>query len=134
MSIPANFDECACAEINVESTWKGVVKTTSAESQTPKEMYQFYDAEVQTGVRTEIVEDVAGKESGGLTVLDFLCDNHSSRCREEWEHEIRSGKVSVDGDMVTHSSMKIEIEQYIEYVNIKSDREVMISLIDNMLH
>ena len=122
------FDDCSCGNIDLKSTWRSAIKTTSSECQTSAELYKFEDAEVQTGICAEIIEDVVSKKSHGLSLLGFLCDYHSHRNRDEWEREIKSGKVSVEGEICLNPSTLVDPENYIEYVNIKSDAGVRSNL------
>jgi hypothetical protein len=125
MSMAVNFEDCVCGNIDIQAAWNNFLKTSTSECQTPSELYRFEDAEVQTGIHTEIIEDVVSKKSRAMTLLDFLSEYHNRRSRTNWEKEIRNGKVSVDGEKVLNPSLTVDPEQYVEYVNIQNDVEVI---------
>lgn len=117
MSISIKFEDVVCESLSFASNWKNKIQACSAECQTPAEMYQFEDAETQSGVCTEVVEEVVSKKDTGFTLLNFLCEYREHRSREVWGEMIAGGKATVDGEVVTNPDTIVEPEQYIEVVN-----------------
>ena len=56
MTSKTKFSDYSGETQSVESTWK-LKETTSSSSQTPEELFQFSENEMQTGIKTEIVQD-----------------------------------------------------------------------------
>lgn len=117
MSLAIKFEDVVCESLDVKSNWKNKIKSTSAECQTPAEMYQFEDAEAQSGLHTEIVEEVVSKKDKGFTLIDYLCEYCDHRTREVWTEMILEGKATVDGEVFVDPEHRVEPEQYIEVVN-----------------
>lgn len=82
MSLAIKFEDTTCESISIGSSWKNKIKSRNAESQTPEEMYQFEEAETQSGLHTELVEEVVSKKDTGFTLLDYLCEYRDNRSRE----------------------------------------------------
>ena len=117
MSLSIKFEDVTCESLSIASNWKNKLQCTSVECQTPEEMYQFEDAETQSGVHTEVVEEVVSKKDTSFTLLDYLCEYREHRTREVWGEMIAAGKATVDGEVVTNPAATLEPEQYIEVVN-----------------
>jgi hypothetical protein len=117
MSLAIKFEDVVCESVSVGSSWKNKIKCSSAECQTPSEMYQFEDAETQSGLFTETVEEVVSKKDRGYSLLNYLCEYRENRTREVWAEMIAAGKATVDGEVVTNVDAAVEPEQYIEVVN-----------------
>mmetsp|Transcript_14874 Transcript_14874/g.22368 ORF Transcript_14874/g.22368 Transcript_14874/m.22368 type:complete len:754 (-) Transcript_14874:107-2368(-) len=128
--IAISFEDTSCGVMDITSTWEANISRDTAETQTPSEMFMFEDAEVQTGLYTEIVEEVVSKKDVGANLVDLLAEYHKQRGREAWAAMIREGKVSIDGETVTHPDKVLEPDQYIEFVNEKSNAETEISRAD----
>lgn len=126
MSIVISFDDSESISINLESSWKGKSIKKDNETQTTKELWQFEDSEVQTGLYTEIIEEVVGKNDIGYNLVSFMSQYRKKRTKEEWNKVIKEGKIGIDGEIVTNPDIILEPEQYIEFVNISCNAEVFI--------
>lgn len=129
MSLAIKFEDVMCVSLNIGSNWKNKIKCVSAECQTPAEMYQFEDAETQSGLFTEVVEEVVSKKDTGFSLLTYLCEYRENRSREVWAEMIAEGKATVDGEVVTNPEAAVEPEQYIEVVNERVSVQVSERLI-----
>jgi hypothetical protein len=132
MSLAIKFEDVTCESLSVASNWKNKIKCTSAECQTPAEMYQFEDAETQSGLYTEVVEEVVSKKDTGFTLLNYLCEYREHRTRKAWGEMIAGGKATVDGEVVTNPEAGVEPEQYIEVVNETVSVQVHVVFCDVM--
>lgn len=109
---------------SLESTWRTSASKGDADTQTPREMYQFSETEMQSGVETQVLQDqVKGKHSG-LTLLEHYCKLHPELSRDEWRAEIGRGKVTVDCEVTTKGDAQLQTDFFLEYVNVCSDKEV----------
>ena len=117
MSVSVKFEDVSCESLSVSSSWRGKIKSAVAECQTPPEMYRFEDAEAQSGLHTEIVEEVVSKKDTGFSLLTYLCEYRENRTKEVWAEMIAGGKATIDGEVVTNPDALVEPEQYIEVVN-----------------
>jgi hypothetical protein len=127
MSYQISFEDCDCGSVDIISSWKSSVKYSTKECQTSPELYQFEDAEVQTGLFTEIIEEVVNRDDTGYQLSSFLSKYHhqNHRSHDDWNQLIREGKVGVDGEIVTNPDSLVEPEQYIEFVNISCNAQVI---------
>jgi hypothetical protein len=129
MSYPISFEDCECGFVEIVSSWKTTTKYATKECQTSPELYQFEDAEVQTGLFTEILEEVVSRDDSGYQLSSLLTKYHQKKySNEDWNQFIREGKVGVDGEIVTNPDSLVEPEQYIEFVNISCNAQVALSI------
>ena len=117
MSVSVKFEDTSCESVRVGSSWRNKIKAVNESTQTPEDMYQFEDAETQSGLYTEIVEEVVGKKDTGYSLLEYLSEYRENRTREVWAEMIAQGKASIDGEVVVNPDASLEVEQYIEVVN-----------------
>ena len=125
MSLNITFEDSESVFINIKSDWKNKTIKKDSESQTSSDLWQFEDSEVQTGLYNEIIEEVVGKEDIGYTLSSFMTKYRKKRTKEEWNKVIKEGKIGIDGEVVINPEIILEPEQYIEFVNIACNVEVI---------
>lgn len=103
------------------------MSSNSIECQTAPELYQFEDAEMQTGMGTNIMQSEVSSKFSGKTLLEFLSRTKKKVTSEEWEQRIVSGLVTVDMEVVADPQAIVEEDFFIEFVEYKRDISVSIS-------
>lgn len=128
MTTKINFTDSACASLTLSSLWRSSHgdSTRDQYSQTPSEFYKFCEVETQTGICTEIYQDQVTGKSAGTTLFDCLSGKFRGHDEKDWKTKIENGFVTVDCEVATDPSMKMETDFFIECVNVKCDVEVWI--------
>jgi hypothetical protein len=121
------LEDCQCDYVEIKSSWKDNVKVQTKECQTPIEFYQFQDMEIQTGLDAEILEEVVNHNDAGYTLSKILTKYQKKYSNDEWNQFIRDGKVGIDGEVILNPDLSVESDQYIEFVNITSNAQVIFS-------
>lgn len=126
MTTKVNFRDATCCSISITSSWKssGSEGKKDADCQTPAHFFQFVEMETQTGICTEVIQDQVSTKNAGMPLLDYLSTFHNSQSSLQWKQHIKSGFVSVDCEVATETSTRLIKDQYIEFVDMKSDAEV----------
>jgi hypothetical protein len=118
------LEDCQCDYVEIASSWRDNIQLQTKECQTPVEFYQFQDMEIQTGLETEILEEVVNRNDVGYTLSKILTKYQKKYSNDEWNQFIRDGKVGIDGEVVMNPELNVEPEQYIEFVNISRNAQV----------
>ena len=118
------LEDCPCDYVEIPSSWRDHIKLQTKECQTPSEFYQFHEIEIQTGLETEILEEVVNQNDVGYTLSKIFSKYQKKYSNEEWKQFIRDGKVGIDGEIVMNPEQSVEPEQYLEFVNISCHAQV----------
>jgi hypothetical protein len=127
MSFLITFQDCDCESLSINSNWKDLIKKEDHTTQTSDDLWQFDEKEIQTGLYSDIIEEIVSKKQQGYTLSTVLFETHSKYKREQWNQMIRNGKVGIDGEIVINPEHIVNTEQYIEFVNVSNDAEVRLS-------
>ena len=106
------------------SAWRVAAASASIECQTSPELYQFEEAEVQTGPSTNVMQSEVSSKFSGRTLLQFLSKTKKHATAEEWEERILKGTITVDMEVVTDPQFAVEEDYFIEYVDYRKDAAV----------
>jgi hypothetical protein len=119
------FSDGEHISVDVPSAWRVAAASASIECQTSPELYQFEDAEVQTGPATNVMQAEVSSKFSGKTLLQFLAKTKKHATAEEWEERIVGGTITVDMELATDPEAVVEEDFFIEYVDYRKDAMVM---------
>jgi hypothetical protein len=124
------FDDVHCSTMMLSSSWQSAranVAKKSIMSQTAPELYVFEEREVQSGRYTRIVQDQITEPSTSL--LTHLCTKHTKLwpttsspedLADRWRSKVQDGFVSVDCEVATDETARLDAEAFVEFVDARS--------------
>lgn len=121
MTSKTNFSDDEHQGVSLQSSWRGTAKTAEFECQTEPELYEFVENEIQSGISTSVVQVEISTKLSGMGLAAALAKLKKSASLDEWSQRCANGKITVDGDVVTDPSFKMEEDFFIEYVDFKKD-------------
>ena len=114
--------------VDVPSIWRVVAESKSIECQTSPELYQFEEAEMQTGPSTNVMQAEVSSKFAGKTLLQFLSKTKKYIPAEDWEERIRNGTITVDMEVIIDPDFVVDEDFFIEYVDYRKDVMVLFSI------
>jgi hypothetical protein len=120
-NVKSIFSDSDHTTVLLPSAWRVAAESASIECQTSPELFQFEDAEMQTGPGTNFIQSEVSSKFSGKSLLQFLSKTKKHVSAEEWEQRILCGNVTVDTEVVTDPAFVLEEDCFIEYVDYRKD-------------
>jgi hypothetical protein len=124
MTTKISFSDGEHVSQTISSSWRGKAKSAEFQCQTEPDLYEFGETEVQSGIETSVVQVEVSSKLSGMGLCDMLTKLKKAVPQPEWANRITSGKVTVDGEVITDPAFKVEEDFFIEYVDYKKDASV----------
>ena len=85
------FNDSGHTTVEFNSCWRVTAAAVSIECQTTPELYQFEDAETQSGFKTNVVLSEVSSKFAGKSLVSFLSKTKKQATAEEWADRISKG-------------------------------------------
>jgi len=84
-SQPPKLVDCSAVTIDIPSTWRSQSskKKQDSECQTDSKLYQFADIDIQTGISSDIYQELVIGKVVGLTLLERFADKFPNKSKQE---------------------------------------------------
>lgn len=119
-----NFTDSEHTTLLFSSAWRVAATSKSIECQTTPELYQFEEAEMQTGKGTDVMQAEVSAKFSGKTLIEFLSKTKKQTPQAVWEDRIQTGTITVNMEVVTDPHFVIAEDYFIEFVDYRKDAAV----------